>query len=86
MDMASRNMTVHDIYVGALLTATESLMSGTTTVNTMYHYLPEENEAKAFADAGLRGVIGHICFSWRKEEDKKALRDLAKTGIKKLRG
>ncbi|MGQ9506677.1 MAG: amidohydrolase [Candidatus Bathycorpusculaceae bacterium] len=73
-----KHMTAHDIYVGALLTAVESIMGGTTTVNTMYHYTPEENEAKAFADAGLRGVIGHVCFSWRKEEDRKALWDLAK--------
>jgi 5-methylthioadenosine/S-adenosylhomocysteine deaminase len=72
------HMTAHDIYVGALLTAIESIMGGTTTVNTMYHYMPDENEAKAFADAGLRGVIGHVCFSWRKKEDKKALEDLAK--------
>jgi len=73
-----KHMAAHDIYAGALLTAVESLMGGTTTVNTMYHYLPEENEAKAFADAGLRGVIGHVCFSWRKNEDKKALEDLTR--------
>ncbi|MEM3458250.1 MAG: amidohydrolase [Candidatus Bathyarchaeia archaeon] len=73
-----KHMTPHDIYVSALLTAIESIMGGTTTVNTMYHYTPEENEAKAFADAGLRGVVGHVCFSWRKKEDKKALEDLAK--------
>jgi 5-methylthioadenosine/S-adenosylhomocysteine deaminase len=72
------HMTAHDIYTGALLTAIECIMSGTTTVNSMYHYLPRENEAKAFADAGLRGVIGHVCFSWRKKEDGKALRGLAK--------
>ena len=40
-----KHMTSHDIYVGALLTAVESIMGGTTTVNTMYHYAPEENEA-----------------------------------------
>ena len=73
-----KHMTPHDIYVGASLTAVESIMGGTTTVNTMYHFTPEENEAKAFADADLRGVIGHVCFSWRKEEDRKALEDLAK--------
>lgn len=72
-----RHMTPNDIYAGALLTAVESIMSGVTTVNTMYHYTPEANEAKAFADAHLRGVIGHVCFSWRKKEDTKALRDLA---------
>ncbi|MGB9959003.1 MAG: amidohydrolase family protein [Candidatus Bathyarchaeales archaeon] len=72
------HMTASDIYAGALLTAAESIIDGTTTVNTMYHYTAEENEAKAFADAGLRGVVGHVCFSWRKKEDRKALEDLAK--------
>jgi len=73
-----RHMTGHDIYVGALLTAVESIMGGITTVNTMYHYMTGENEAEAFAEAGLRGVVGHVCFSWRKEEDKRALWSLAK--------
>ena len=73
-----KHMTGHDIYVGALLTAVESMLGGTTTVNTMYHYLPGKNEAKAFAETGLRGVIGHVCFSWRKEDDVKALENLAK--------
>ncbi|NWG11449.1 amidohydrolase [Candidatus Bathyarchaeota archaeon] len=81
-----QHMTAHEIYVGALLTAIESIMSGTTTVNTMYHYTPEENEAKAFADIGLRGVIGHVCFSWRKKEDRKALGDLARKWHNKAGG
>jgi len=81
-----KHMTPHDIYVGALLTATESIMSGTTTVNTMYHYTPEENEAKAFAETGLRGVIGHVCFSWRKKEDKKALINLGENWHDKANG
>ena len=81
-----KHLTPHDIYVGALLTATESIMSGTTTVKTMYHYTPEENEAKAFSEAGLRGVVGHVCFSWRKKEDKKALNELAKTWHNKADG
>ena len=81
-----KHMTAHDVYIGALLTAIESIMGGTTTVNTMYHYTPEENEAKAFADAGLRGVIGHVCFSWRKNEDRKALEDLTKNWHNKADG
>ena len=72
-----KHMTGRDIYAGALLTATESIMGGTTTVNTMYHYVKGGSEAEAFAEAGLRGVIGHVCFSWRKDEDKRALRALA---------
>jgi 5-methylthioadenosine/S-adenosylhomocysteine deaminase len=81
-----KHMTAHDIYTGALLTAIESIMGGATTVNTMYHYTPKENEAKAFADAGLRGVIGHVCFSWRKNEDVKALANLAKNWHNKADG
>lgn len=81
-----RHMTPHDIYAGALLTALESIMSGTTTANTMYHYTPVENEAKAFADAGLRGMVGHVCFSWRKREDQKALESLAKKWHNKADG
>ncbi|MEM3153225.1 MAG: amidohydrolase [Candidatus Bathyarchaeia archaeon] len=79
-------MTAEDIYVGSLLTAVESIMGGTTTVNTMYHYMPGENEAKAFADAGVRGVVGHVCFSWRKNEDRRALEDLAKNWHNKAGG
>jgi len=73
-----RHMTGYDIYVGALLTAVESIMGGTTTVNTMYHYFEDYNEAMAFAEVGLRGVIGHVCFSWRKDQDRRALEELAR--------
>jgi 5-methylthioadenosine/S-adenosylhomocysteine deaminase len=79
-------MTSHDIYAGAMLTAIESVMNGTTTVNTMYYYTPGENEAKAFLDTGVRGIVGHVCFSWRKKEDKKALEDLAKNWHGKANG
>ncbi|MEM3046565.1 MAG: amidohydrolase, partial [Candidatus Bathyarchaeia archaeon] len=71
------HMRPEDIYRGALLTAAESLLGGCTTVNTMYHYRPGLNEAKAFADAGARAAVGHVCFSWRKDEDRRMLRDLA---------
>ncbi len=74
-----KHMTGQDMYLGARLTAVESIMGGTTTVNTMYHYTDESNEAKAFADTGLRGVVGHVCFSWRKDHDRKALASLAAT-------
>ena len=70
-------LTGRDIYVGALLTALESLMGGVTTINTMYHYADDWNEARALADAGLRGVVGHVCFSWRKDEDLSAIQSLA---------
>ncbi len=80
------HMTPADIYAGALLTAVESIMGGTTTINTMYHYTPEHNEAKAFADAGIRGIVGHVCFSRRKRQDQKALEDLVKNWHNKHEG
>lgn len=73
-----RHMTGYDIYIGALLTAVESVIGGTTTINTMYHYMEDYNEAMALEEVGLRGVIGHVCFSWRKEHDKRALENLAR--------
>jgi 5-methylthioadenosine/S-adenosylhomocysteine deaminase len=81
-----RHMTGYDIYVGALLTAVESIMGGTTTVNTMYHYFEDYNEAMAFAEVGLRGVIGHVCFSWRKDQDRRALEELARRWHRKANG
>ncbi len=79
-------MTGRDIYAGALLTAVESIMGGTTTINTMYHYTEEYNEARAFAEAGLRGVVGHVCFSRRKKQDRKALESLVRTWHNKKAG
>lgn len=72
-------MTSRDIYLGAKLTAVESVLGGCTTVNTMYHYSREFNEAKAIAEVGIRGVVGHVCFSWRKEEDLRLTKSLAET-------
>jgi len=81
-----KHMTNRDIYAGALLTAVESIMGGTTTINTMYHYSDEYNEARAFAETGLRGVVGHVCFSWRKNQDRIALESLARTWHNKKGG
>ncbi|MEM1550759.1 MAG: amidohydrolase [Candidatus Bathyarchaeia archaeon] len=72
-----RHMTGYEIYVGSLLTAIESIMGGTTTINTMYHYIENYNEARAISESGLRGVVGHVCFSWRRDQDIKAIKELA---------
>ena len=81
-----KHMTGRDVYVGALLTAIESIMGGTTTINTMYHYEKGGSEAQALSETGLRGVVGHVCFSWRKDEDRKMLRVLAKRWHNKAEG
>jgi len=81
-----KQMTGHDIYVGALLTAVESILGGTTTINTMYHYKRNGNEAQALVEVGLRAVVGHVCFSWRKDEDRRALDALTRTWHGRARG
>jgi len=81
-----KHITGHDIYLGALLTAVESILGGSTTINTMYHYTNKENEAKALAESGMRAVVGHVCFSWRKEHDRKALKGLAQNWHGKAAG
>jgi len=60
-------LTEKDIELGALLGSIESLMGGVTTVNSMYHYHPEHNEASAALKAGLRMVMGIAMFSWDME-------------------
>ena len=76
----------YDIYIGSLLTAVESIMGGITTINTMYHYMEDGNEAQALAEAGMRGVVGHVCFSWRKDEDRRRLEALARKWHGKANG
>lgn len=49
-------MTERDVEVGARIAAMEALLSGTTTVNSMYWH--PDAEAKAFVDIGLRSMIG----------------------------
>ncbi|MCX8205198.1 MAG: amidohydrolase, partial [Candidatus Nezhaarchaeota archaeon] len=69
-------MDQQSIYIGTLLACVESALMGVTTINTMYHYKPDLNEAKAIAEAGLRGLVGHVCFTWRREEDLRMTEDL----------
>lgn len=81
-----RHMTGYDIYVGALLTAVESIMTGTTTINTMYFYRGEYNEARAFAEAKVRGVVGHGCLSWHRDSDRRDLEELTRMWHGKMGG
>ncbi|MFX1515217.1 MAG: amidohydrolase family protein [Promethearchaeota archaeon] len=69
-------MIQEDIEFGARLGALEALASGTTTLNSMYHQ--SELEVKALTEIGLRAVVGHVCFSWRKEEDYRETQNVIK--------
>ena len=62
-------MNLDDIYFGARLGTLEAIASGTTTLNSMYHHSAQE--VQALTELGLRAVVGHVCFSWRKEDDYK---------------
>ena len=68
-------MNERDIELGAMLGAIESIMSGVTTVCTMYHYHPEHNEASACLRIGLRCILGIAMFSWDEEGSIKNVLD-----------
>ncbi len=69
-----KNLTPHDIYVGALLGAAEMLLNGVTTV--FDHYFEMQEVFKAFTEAGIRGDLAWAVFgtgeNWE-ENFKKAL-------------
>ena len=48
-------LTAEDVFKGTKLGAVESILSGATTLNSMYWF--PSSEAKAIAEAGLRGYI-----------------------------
>ena len=64
-------MTGQDIEVGAELAAIESIMSGVTTLNSMYFYHEDKNEATAFKKINIRGIIGIAFFTHTQSESKK---------------
>ncbi|MFX0068204.1 MAG: amidohydrolase [Promethearchaeota archaeon] len=74
----------NDVYVGAKLAAVESALSGVACLDTMYHYM--DKEAKAISEVGIRGVVGHVCFSFRKEDDRIATRELVRNWHNKAGG
>ena len=52
------------IEVGALLGSAEALLSGTTTITSIYFYDPSGSEASAALSTGIRGVFAHGVFDW----------------------
>jgi len=68
-------MSPEDIELGALLGAVESLLSGVTTVCSMYHYNRLHNEASAALKVGLRMVMGVAMFYWDEEGSIKNVED-----------
>lgn len=71
-----KTLTPSDIYLGTQLAAIESALSGTSCLNTMYYFM--EQEAEALSGAGLRGVVGHVCFSSNKKLDSSITFSLVK--------
>ncbi len=67
-----------DIELGALLGSVESLLSGVTTVCSMYHYHREHNEASAAIKVGQRIVMGVAMFYWDEEGSIKRVEDALK--------
>jgi 5-methylthioadenosine/S-adenosylhomocysteine deaminase len=66
------------IELGAALSAAEMLMSGTTSVVSMYFYDKKGSEADAVLNSGMRGVLGHTVFDWTKEQAIKKTREFVR--------
>ncbi|MGI0078128.1 MAG: amidohydrolase family protein [Nitrososphaerales archaeon] len=59
------------IEIGASLGAVEALLSGTTTMTSIYFYDRTGSEASALYDVGMRGVLAHGIFDWTEEKSLK---------------
>jgi 5-methylthioadenosine/S-adenosylhomocysteine deaminase len=64
------------IELGAALGAAEALLSGTTSVTSIYFYNTGGSEASALEKAGLRGWIAHGIFDWSEKEGFEATEKL----------
>ncbi len=71
-----KTLTPDDIYLGTKLAVIESALSGVSCLNTMYYFM--DMEAEAISQAGLRGVVGHVCFSNNKKQDSSLTFNLVK--------
>ncbi|MEM4521742.1 MAG: amidohydrolase [Nitrososphaeria archaeon] len=70
-------LTPKDIQIGAELAAYESLLFGTTTLNSMYFYSDEGSELHAFEKAGIRATVGHGFFEKTVEDGLKITEEMA---------
>ena len=55
------------IELGAAVGAVEALLSGTTTMTSVYFYDRSGSEASALYDIGMRGLLAHGIFDWTEE-------------------
>src|SRR5487761_389443 len=56
------------IEIGAAVGAVEALLSGTTTLTSIYFYDRSGSEASALYDVGMRGLLAHGVFDWTEEK------------------
>ncbi len=59
------------IELGAAVGAAEALLSGTTTLASVYFYDKSGNEASSLFDVGMRGFLAHGVFDWTAEKSLK---------------
>jgi len=63
-----QNLTPHDIYIGALLGASEMLLNGVTTV--FDHYFEMQEVYRAFTEVGMRGDLAWAVFGRGENSDE----------------
>jgi 5-methylthioadenosine/S-adenosylhomocysteine deaminase len=64
------------IELGAAVGAVEALLSGTTTIASVYFYDKSGSEASALNEVGMRGLIAQGVFDWTEEKALKKTEEL----------
>ncbi|HZW56329.1 MAG TPA: amidohydrolase [Nitrososphaerales archaeon] len=73
---AEAKLKPEDVYLGAVCGAAEALLSGTTSITSVYFYDSSGSEAKALDDVGMRGILAHGMFDWTREDGLKKTEEM----------
>ncbi len=73
---AEAKLTPFDMYLGAVAGCAEALLSGTTSLTSVYFYDQSGSEAEAAYDTGIRGVFAHGIFDWTRESGRKRTEEM----------
>ncbi|MHB8567006.1 MAG: amidohydrolase family protein [Nitrososphaerales archaeon] len=73
---AEAKLTPEDIYLGAVAGCAEALLSGTTSITSVYFYDERGSEPEALYDTGVRGILAHGVFDWTREVAVKKTKEM----------
>lgn len=83
---AEKKLKPWHIEIGAALSVAEMLLSGTTSVVSMYFYNKSGSEADAVNNLGMRGALSHGIVEWAREKDIVKTKEFVRTWHGKDKG